>query len=65
MILSKEYDQGAYLANETAKLFYSFGYNADGVVAMHSKVDGIARTYNDLYKEYLFIINITLKSKIT
>lgn len=64
MVLAKEYDQGAYLAQEVAKLFYSYGYNQDGVIVYHSKVDLISRAYNDLFKEHLFIINITLKSKI-
>ena len=65
MCLSKTYDEGADMANNIAKLFYSFGYNVDGVVVAHSKVESITRGYNDLYKEYSFIINVSFKSHIT
>jgi len=65
LCLSKEYDQGAAMAQIVANLFYRFGYNADGVVVQYSKVDTINRGYNGLYEEYKFIINITFKSKIT
>ena len=65
MCISKDYDEGAAIAQIIAKLFYSYGYNQDGVVVQHSKVTNIGRDYNAKYKEYNFIINITFKSKIT
>ena len=63
--LSKEYDQAAYMAQTVAELFYNFGFNQDRVAVQNSRVDSISRAYNDLYKEYMLVVNITFKSKIT
>ena len=65
MCLSRTYDQGASLAQIIVGLFIPFGYNKDGVVVQNSKVDSITRGYNDQYKEYTFVINISFKSHIT